>query len=207
MHDILYCFISYQKVLADDMNRLHDLCGLVGVTDYLIVCGNSMINWYDNHVLYLDCDDTYEGLPDKVHKMFSYVNSNFSQYKYYGKLDRLTNIKKPLSIENMSGDYCGSWVRVVAGYDGDRWWHRNKCSKNSHWNNKPYPGEFIPWCRGWGYFLSRKAADIISCHPPDPEYHIYEDLYVSQTLLRKANISPAHIHNIRKFISDPESEV
>lgn len=206
MKDILYCFISHETALKDDISRIGTLCACLNIKDYVIVCGNSSKNYIDNHILYLHCDDTYEGLPDKIHKMFAYLYNNQTEYEYYAKLDRLTIIKNPLNISNMTGDYCGSWVKVKNGFDGDRLWHKNKCSPNSIWNNKPYPGEFIPWCRGWGYFLSRKAAGIISCHPPDPNYHIYEDLYVSQILLRKADISPTHLSNIRDFITDPESE-
>lgn len=206
MHDnILYCFISHKASVYNDVQNISTMCYDLGINDYLIVSGASDNDYIDNeHMLFLNCDDTYEGLPDKINKMFKYLHINFPKYAYYGKLDRLTKIKQPLSIDNMRGDYCGSWVKVREGYDGDRKWHFGKCSKDSIWNKKTYPGKFIPWCRGWGYFLSPKAARVVANNPPRSDYHIYEDLYVSETLLKYGNIIPNNIKNLTNFIIDSE---
>lgn len=201
----LYCFVSHQSAVIKDSERLKIMCNAANIKDYLLVCGNSYADKIDNNILYLDCDDTYEGLPEKINRMFDYVSKNYTHYDYFGKLDRLTYIKEPLPKQLMSGDYCGSWVKVKDGFDGDRKWHFGKCSKGSVWNKKLYPGKFIPWCRGWAYFLSPKAAQIVGQNPPRSDYHIYEDLYVSETLLNYGSITPRNIKNFRNYIFDLES--
>lgn len=208
LSNILYCFISHSSVFKDDIPIITDMCNSFNLKDYLIACGGYDTNKVDGNILYLNCDDTYEGLSDKTHKLLSYVSKNYPGFDYYGKLDRLIRIRELIPSSIMAGDYCGSWVKIKDGFDGDRKWHFGKCSKDSVWNNKHYPGKFIPWCRGGsGYFLSPKAANTIANHPPLKEgYHLYEDLYVSQTLLDHASVAPRHIKNLKDYLYDSEFE-
>lgn len=205
MRDLLYCFISHSSVLQEDINKWTKICNEYKILDYYIICGNSKKNYIDNHTLLLNCNDAYEGLSDKIHTMFNFFIESNIDYKFYAKIDRACNLLKPIDLSILIADYIGSWVKVRDGYDGNRWWHKDKCSKNSEWNYKPYIGKFIPWCRGGsGYFLSHKAAKIISCNKPNPSYHIYEDLYVAETLF-KHGINPEHIYSLEKYITDPDS--
>lgn len=205
--NILYCFVSHKSEIDGDIEKIKNMCYSVNVKDFLVVCGGAKNNFIENNTLYLACDDTYEGLPEKIYSLYRYINDNISGYDYYGKLDRLTHIKQPLLKSEVSGDYCGSWVKVRDGFDGNRKWHFGKCSKGSIWNKKLYPGKFIPWCRGWGYFLSQKAASIVANNPPKLDYHIYEDLYVSETLLNFGSITPRNIKNLKNYIFDSEFQV
>ena len=207
LSNILYSFVSHKSVLKDDTLTIIDMCDNLNIDNYLIVCGGFEKDEVVGHTLYLNCNDTYEGLSDKTHKLFSYVSKNYPNFDYYAKLDRLIRIRQPLPKSEMSGDYCGSWVKVKDGFDGDRKWHFGKCSAGSEWSNKLYPGKFIPWCNGAaGYFLSPKAANIISKHPPRLDYHLYEDLYVSEILLTYGSIAPRHMKNLKKYIYDSEFE-
>jgi hypothetical protein len=204
MHDLLYCFISHESVLLEDISKWTNICNKYNILNYIIVCGNKKKNYRQDHVLFLSCDDTYEGLSDKIYTMFNFLIESNMEYKFYAKIDRYINLLQPINLSILNSDYCGSCVKTKDGYDGNRWWHKNKCSKHSQWNNKPYPGKFIPWCRGGsGYFLSNKAAKIIGCNPPDLNYHIYEDLYVAETLLR-FKIQASHIFNLQNYLIDPD---
>jgi hypothetical protein len=203
MFNLLYCFISHKAVLAQDINKWKRVCETHNIKEYLIVCGGSKENIIHDNVLYLDCDDTYEGLSTKTHAIFKFLINKEMKFDYYAKIDRDIDLIKPVDSKILlNGDYCGSWVKIKDGYDGNRKYHFGKCSKNSSWNNKLYPGKFIPWCRGGsGYFLSYKAAQIISCNSPDMNYHIYEDLYVAETLL-KNGIAASHIRNLSEYMID-----
>jgi hypothetical protein len=182
------------------------MCKKNKIRDFIITVGGYCKTRLDNHILYLECDDSYEGLSDKIHKLFRFVSKQFPNFDYYAKLDRYINIIKPFDVTKLNKDYSGNCVKVKDGYDGNRWWHKNKCSNDSEWNNKPYPGKFIPWCRGGsGYFLSNRATQIISCNPPDPSYHIYEDLYIAETLL-KFQIKASNIFNLQNYLIDSDEE-
>jgi len=203
MYNLLYCFISHQSVLEQDINKWSDLCKKHKISDYLIVVGNSNNNYISNNVLHLNCDDSYEGLSDKIYNLFKFLTTSYQKYDFYVKIDRDMDILKKIDKNLDLTDYCGYGIQIKKGYDGKRNWHFNKCSKDSEWNTKPYPGIFIPWCRGGsGYILSHKAAEVICCNPPDSSYHIYEDLYVAQTLLSKGNIHPRHLRTITEYFSN-----
>lgn len=198
MYSILYCFISHQSVLTEDLFKWNNVCYSNNISDYLIVVGGNKINNIENNILYLDCDDSYEGLSDKIHKLFLFLTTSYKHYDFYAKLDRYIEFKKPVDSNIILQDYCG-----YKHNHGCRNWHFGKCSENSIWNTKLYEGPFVPWCLGGnGYFLSNKSANIVACNPPDLSYHIYEDLYVAQSLLEKANIKPTHLTNLTDYFID-----
>lgn len=205
---ILYCFISHQSAIKNDTIIINDMCKKLDIKNYLIACGNSRDKKSIDNNLYLDCDDTYEGLSDKIYNVFSFVVKNYPDFDYYGKLDRLTKIRKPLSALQLVGDYCGTVFRATNTLrGGNRKYHFGKCSSNSKWNNTPYSGQYSDWCLGGkGYFLSRKAALCISEHCPIKDFHIYEDVYVAETLLKYSNITPKSINDRKQYLFDSERE-
>ena len=197
-NQILYCFITHKDVVELDKKIIADMCIKKNVSNFIIVCGGSIENVLIDNVLYLNCNDSYEGLPDKVHKMFKYVSENLPEYKIYAKLDRLTKIILPIDFD-VQFDYFG--VRHEIN-DVNRKWHINKCSLESSWNNKSYEGDYVPWCNGPAYFLSSHAAKIISDTPPvNLDEEIYEDLYIAKTL-NKFGIVPTNFINIQHYFKD-----
>jgi len=200
--EVLYCFISHKDVIDEDILRISNVCESLNIADYIIVCGGYSENKIVNNLLQLECLDSYEGLSDKIYKLFKFLTQNYKkQYDYYIKIDRLTSLIQPIDNGNIVGDYCGKLLRIK---EGDREWHKNKCSKNSDWNNRLYEGPYVPWCKGGpGYFLSNKAAKIIGCNAPDLNYHIYEDLYVAETLL-KFDIKGKNMPNLKKYLIDSD---
>lgn len=202
MPSLLYCFISHQSALAEDINKWTEVCQINQIQDYLIVCGGYKQNFIHNRILHLNCDDTYEGLSTKTHGLFKFLIDNNIVFDYYAKIDRYIKLIKPVDNNLNLNDYCGSGVQIKKGSDGIRTYHFGKCSLNSEWNTKLYTGNFVPWCRGGrGYFLSNNAAKKIACHHPDMSYHIYEDLYVAETLL-KYNIHPKNLSNLSDYLID-----
>ena len=171
--------------------------------DYIIVRGGASETRYNNttHILDIECNDKYEGLPEKVLKTFKFVinNSEFESYSHFVKLDDDMNIIKILDHSILEQiEYAGK----VNPYPGSRNWHIGRCSKDCKFNNIPYTGIFVPWCEGGvGYILSRNA---ISRLPNNIKYedHIYEDVMIA-IFLRENNVLPQHF-NISKFVLSPD---
>ena len=155
-------------------------------------------DFYDEQarLLYLNCNDSYVGLPEKVMKTFHFLISDdrFKDYTHFCKLDDDMILVK--RFENLTDDYIGN-----AHYgDGSRQWHVGRCG--NFWDRIPYIGEFKPWCLGgFGYIVSRKALRMIT---PNFNYldHIYEDVYIG-LLMNKAGIEPKMI-NIKEYLLSPD---
>ena len=201
MEKILFIFITHQNNIQNTQNRVKNMMNNLNNSNYVIVQGGYDTNTYDinSKILSINCNDKYEGLPEKVLKSYKYIIENklFDQYSHFIKLDDDMIIKKNINynlIKNL--DYGG----IISNIIGDRKWHIGKCSKKSVWNITPYNGIYIPWCLGGsGYIISKKAISLIK---NDINYNseIFEDLYIAK-LLKKNNILPKNINTKILFIS------
>jgi hypothetical protein len=198
---ILYIFISCQKRFPESYERIIKMM-LPFNNDYLIVKGGSDKNYYNenSHILELDCNDFYEGLPEKVLKTYKFIYNNkiFNKYNFICKLDDDMILHKIFDNDILS-DYCG----IIQKTTGNRNWHIGKCSKESKFNTKPYDGIYVPWCKGgYGYILSRFAIENLI---NNTEYfdEIYEDVYIAKILYERI-IFPKHLSGLSKYISSPD---
>ena len=171
--------------------------------DYLIITGGYQINNHlpNKKLLQLNCNDFYEGLPEKIHNTYTFIYQNdyFNNYKYICKLDDdmvINNLLYPHLLTPYGGI-------VNTMLYGNREWHIGKCSEDSKFNKHPYKGYYVPWCLGgYGYVISTKNLEFIS---KDTTYldEIYEDLYIAKILF-KHKIYPVHISKWTNFIQSPE---
>lgn len=203
MNNILYVFFTHSKNLLHVSTRINNMMNNLNYDNYIIVCGNDYDELNLNKkLLYIKCNDLYEGLPEKIIKTFNFLvhNEYLQKFKYFCKLDDDMSINVLIKEENIkNNDYCG---RVNRGKSGDRNWHIGKCSKNSLFNITPYKGEYVDWCLGgYGYIVSANAITKI-CEDNSYLTHIYEDLYIA-ILLKKQNILPADF-DIRNYITSPD---
>jgi hypothetical protein len=199
---ILYLFITHQKKLKSTIERLNNMMNNLQCSDYLIIYGSDKNELLiEDKILFIKCNDNYEGLPEKIIKSFSFIidNENFNKYTHFCKLDEDMIINKLLDFDEIKNyNYCG-----CANYNnfGNRNWHIGKCSPNSKFNNIPYSGIYVNWCMGgYGYIISRFAINEIK-NNNDFYNHIYEDLYIA-ILLKNKNILPMSF-NIKKYICSP----
>lgn len=196
---ILYCYISHQKKILEDVAKIEKIMGSLDYDNYLIFYGGVEETLITNKVFKLNCDDTYEGLPNKIHTLYKFIiNNNLLQNKFTHvcKIDGSTIIKS-LFPYLPDIDYYGYTQSDHDPPDYRRMYHFGKCSENSHWNSKKYTGSFVTYCGGGvGYILSKKSLSIIADNPPDLNTEIYEDLYVGKTL-NKFNINPKHIDMLK----------
>lgn len=188
---MFYIFISYNSKILEHYNELSSIMSKLEYSYYAIFYGGCKKNIFNKHVIHIDCDDTYEGLPNKIHNICKYIKSNpiFKQFSYFCKIDATSPIKSLIS--NLG---CDDYYGIIAGeWCFNRSNHFGKCSKDSPWNCKMYNGKFTPYCLGGCYVFSKKALKAISETPNDCEHDIYEDLYVGQTL-NKHNIHPTGLY-------------
>lgn len=158
---------------------------------FIILCGKNMNNDFEllDNILYLNCSDNYEGLPEKVICGLSAIIKipEFSNITHIIKIDD-DNTCNPLNVINKlknegsdiinSYDYIGQLVhnenhienvifnekaRQLYKYPDPRKWHFGKVNEDSYWYNKRYDGNYVPWADGGcSYILSKKAAELIT---------------------------------------------
>jgi len=167
--------------------------------NYIIVTGghNECKYSLDEHLLEINCNDYYEGLPEKVIKTYKFIYENelFNNCTHFCKLDDDMVIRQTISTSLLT-EYCG---KVNKSKNGNRKWHINKCSKDSLFNTKEYSGPYVPWCLGGcGYIISKNSLKFIA---DDINYHneIYEDLYIAKILYTK-QIYPTNILKLSTYI-------
>lgn len=192
---IKYCFISHNSVIFNDYGRIKEMMIELNCDDYLIFYGGEK-HIENDHVVHLDCDDSYCGLPNKINKMHKYL-SLFQDIEHILKIDRTVKIHKLIDTKFLRDiDYCGKICRFsIPTY------HFNKCEKTSKWYNKRFDGEAIVYCSGGGYILSKKCINIIASDN-NYENHIYEDYYVGATL-KPHGILPKNFP-IKDYFYDPD---
>jgi hypothetical protein len=132
----------------------------------------------------LDCKDDYESLPVKTHRICQWLQGKMYQHLFFCDNDTLIFPDKLLSSGFEKYDYSSSV-----------WWGGEPGCPPFKFTDSY--GEY-PECRawasgGWGYFLNRKAADIVA-----NTYSRYwaEDMYVGDVLapyIDKREITAARI--------------
>ena len=205
MTNLLYVFISHSLNINNVFLRIKNM--MLENNNYIIVKGDkNEFNKYDPYkkILTINCNDKYEGLPEKIFKTFKFlVNApGFKEYTHFFKLDDDMILKKYINPNHLKHiNYAGN----VQYIEGRRDWHIGKCSKDSKWNTQIYNGKFVPWCKGgYGYIISRSAINLIKY---DDKYceHIYEDVYIG-ILLNNKNIYPTFISPkvLKQFTYSPD---
>jgi len=168
-------------------------------------------NWYDedSRILYLNCRDTYESLPEKVICMIDQILQQpyFNKYTHILKIDDYEAVNlNPEKIRHIykfpeikSGDYLGQELLTTNGCRNARTYHFGKVSHESRWHERLYKGSFVPWFNGGkSYILSRKAMECVNSiyNSSNIEllrrYEIYEDLMIAK-LLYKFSIFPREV--------------
>ena len=205
MENILYIFISHENNISNIYNRIKTMMDSHNNTNYILVKGGDVSDNYDidSKILSINCNDKYEGLPEKVLKTYKYIveSSLFNQYSHFIKLDDDMIIKNNMNYNLIKDINYGG--KVNFSYNGNRRWHIGRCSKDSFWNSNEYKDKYTPWCLGgYGYIISRNAINLIK-NDFTYKHVIYEDLYIA-ILLKEKNINPHNIENWKSFLVSPD---
>lgn len=192
--NLCYCFVSHNSVVSQDYDRIKKMMHELDYDNYFVFySGDRHIE--NDHVVHINCDDTYCGLPEKINKICKYIKQH-KKINFLAKLDRTMTIKKIINYYDLDGiDYAGKPLKF-----GNGKYHFNRCDRSSRWYNKEFCNERIFYCLGGtGYILSKKSINFIAL---DESYldHIYEDYYVGHTLM-KNKIRP-HNFDIKTYFYD-----
>lgn len=108
--------------------------------------------------LFLDCPESYETLPRKVHAFLGYALRHF-EFDYLFKTDDDTylDLERFIGFDKEGADYIGQFREQPVAELG-KTWHYGKCTDKSY--EVPYERPFVcAWATGGGYFLSHRAAE------------------------------------------------
>jgi len=201
----LFLLVSCQK----EQHKWKRLSHIFTKYEHCILCGGLSDSNYLIHknLLLLNCNDKYEGLPEKIlgallvisrdekYKKISHVIKIDSDNKFQS----LSLILKKIKSFN-SYDYFGARLNKIYGSQkGNTKWHFGKVSEDSFWHENEYKGEYCDWIDGGcSYCLSRRAIELLTSDFDFSNFkkisknHIYEDLMIA-ILLKKYNIYPKNV--------------
>ena len=141
-YKVLYLFISHQKDYLETLNRC-----IKNYKDFLVVVGGKKSNYISDNTLYLNVNDYYEGLPQKVLESLKYIaqDENYSKYTHICKLDSDMKILKKFSSRILAKEKYFGKVQYV---DGKRDWGKQKFTKILNLVKKTiriplYPGAWV----------------------------------------------------------------
>jgi hypothetical protein len=144
-------------------------------TKDLIIFTGSYDNttYYDknNKMLYLKCNDNYEGLPEKMILMIEQILS-LPEFKHITHILKIDDHDTFFTDENIKNLYNLTELHLY-NYIGQKKeyrppntlsdYHFGKISKKSHWNKKQGDVSDVTWLDGGcSYILSRKAMKIVN---------------------------------------------
>ena len=174
------------------------------VSNTVIVCGGTLDTDYrlDKHILYVNCRDTYDGLPEKMVCALSAINKikEYDDITHVLKLDDHDTMFSKLNIARLqkhgesilsnNSFLCQHIYKRCAGSH-----HIGRCPE-SKWNTRLYEGDNCHYAAGgFSYILDRNAIQKIvekfdiKKLEDIREKHIYEDLMVS-LILKEHGILP-----------------
>ncbi|MEW6386385.1 MAG: hypothetical protein AB1491_02565 [Thermodesulfobacteriota bacterium] len=164
-----------------------------GVLAFFLVGRPGLPPRVDGDLLYLDCSDTYEGLPYKTCAFIRHCLDHW-RFDHLFKCDDDTFVAldRLLAYDVARKDYVGAFTGSRASFN--RTWHFGKCADPEA--EVPYDGPWVaPYAAGgMGYFLSRAAARVVVAQAA-PAQELYEDKMVGDIL---------HTNGLRAF-NDPKS--
>jgi hypothetical protein len=132
--------------------------------------------------LFLDCPESYETLPEKVHAFLAYSLQNLEfDYLFKTDDDSYLDLERFIGFDRQGADYIGHFRELPVPELG-RTWHYGKCTDKDY--EVPYERPFTcAWATGGGYFLSRKAAAIAARATAGTFADcIFEDLMIGEAL-------------------------
>ena len=178
-HSRLHLVQQINRSWGGDLRKL-------GIRVWFVI-GGSKESQLEGSFLRLSCPDNYESLPKKVYSATQFILHNATfQHLYKVDDDTLVNPRQLLSIPLDKYHYLGRKQTVTNEFN--RYWHRGKC-ENKSLNQIPYPVSRIRYGTSYakgeaGYFLSRKAVEMLGRFKSSICSDLYEDKAIGDALSR-----------------------
>ena len=163
--NILTVVLSCEKnksLWVDILNR--------NIPNIVILCGGSESTYLKNNILYLKCNDLYDGLPEKMICAIDFIlkEPRFNSITHILKVDDHDTLFTQDSIINLEGyynsflhehHYLGQIVYKVGNFSH----HLGKVPHNPFWNLRGFQGPVEPFASGnASYILSKYAMKCIN---------------------------------------------
>ena len=191
-----------------------------GIDNLIILCGGCQTESHmEDKILYLKCDDRYEGLPEKIICAIDFILNcpEFSTVTHILKIDDSENLLKKEDIEalytvhskifehNYIGQNVPYYTKIYPLY------HQKKVSDISIWKNVLYLHNYCCSyaCGGATYILSRHAMTCINNAFSSKNLNIVRNLFIFEDdmigfILKTNNILPIHYNYGIKYFIDPK---
>lgn len=209
--------VKKRKRWLNDLRELN-----INNVEILIILGNkqldnkkSMYN-YNNGILEINCNDYYEGLPEKILASFFYcLNRTTSKiiFKFDVNLEVVNWKNFQITFKKLLYSDCDlfGFIRDVQfGFTRD--WHFGKC-KDKELNSKYYDRKIKYWPDGGrGYALNRQGIINLFSHILDKKNkfylsdYIYEDVMVGE-ILELSTSKFMFIDFMTDFLFDPDKSL
>jgi hypothetical protein len=180
----------------------------------VILCGGSDSDSYlDSKILYLNCSDLYEGLPEKMICAIDFILGypEFKSVTHILKIDDHDTVITKDIIDNIELNHTD--ILNTKEYIGQTIWtegnfkhHYGKVTPNSYWKNRPFIGPKYEFADGGdSYILNRYAMKCINTTYNTSNLiflrhnYILEDVMIG-IILKSYNIIPYKLnYGIRKI--------
>ena len=186
---VLVTFISCQK-LRDRWPRIRQMAADLRLTYVIVSGGSSKEPRLVEDVLWLPCDDSYAGLPSKMHMLFDVMR--ILEVRAAVKIDDDVQMHANF-VEHMLGtgaEYAGWKCIKSTSCHGD--WHVGRCP-GSVWNQCIF--DHAGWCQDYDiplrfsyadggscYMVKRQAIKVLATTSIPPASIPYEDMWVAAAL-------------------------
>lgn len=175
-----------------------------GIDNIIILCGGSDKLFLHENVLFLPCNDNYDGLSEKIMCALEYIinNSAFSSFSHVFKADDHDTDVMGAQIKELesqhteileNNDYIGQ--NFVLPHGCGRFHHIGKVPQESPWYGKEFTEDVVPYLGGGQtYILSRRSMQyLVENKEKASKYGSYEDVMVG-FILRENNIVPFQLN-------------
>lgn len=206
LNNVVFLFISCKK----NYNRhkfIEMMCYQLNIANYYFVVGCDSKSSIKSKYMYIQCNDHYEGLPEKCIKTFKFVyECNLHlQFKHFVKIDDDISIYDTICLQNLPDhDYMG--FQYLNSKIMDSRWHKNKCFDQSY--NKrnfnfinylmkkrlPVVEDLSYFNGGAIYIFNKNALKCLYEFEENVYDYMYEDVIIAY-ILRMGGIFPTLISN------------
>lgn len=186
------------------------------IRDIVILCGgNEKETYMDNNVIYLKCNDLYDGLPEKMICAIDFILKDplFSSVTHILKADDHDTVFTRSHIDNLEINY--SNILNTQDYIGQQIWdygnyihHFGRVPIYSYWNNRKLEALTTPFCSGNAtYILSKRAMICVnnSFNIYNLEFlrknYVLEDTMMANILITE-NIKPFRLDYGIQYIAE-----
>ena len=153
-----------------------------------------VVGRFECNVINLDCNDSYECLPEKLWNSLKYIQTKYPNTIGIFKTDDDIRFNIPellRAIQNRKET--NYWGLIIDELKEPRYPHERQLDKHTEKRNCLINRSI--YCFGWGYWISQKSINLLLSHKDTFETSCVEDITVGE-ILNKYDIFPIQDYSI-----------